>query len=493
MKIGKILILPALLLAGVALFFSCSNILEPQVYNSLTPQNFFNSEADFNHAVAAIYNAFITDWGTTDQGANQWYTSQYNADPKSYVIRGEILTDEVSTSFWADYTRYTWGPATLIDDAIYAKIRYVARATDTIEKIQQSDADVPENIKDRYVAETKALRGWLMYAIYDFFGPVNVKLDPETLYDTEITPRLSHEEYVAAIERDLTEAIPDLADKYNGDADNWGRISKGVAQMVLLRLYMHEKEWAKAEAVGKDIMQMGYYLLPNYADVFKNEQNDEVIYAVPADPSSPNWYMMEVLPPNFKSTSDGSIAHDPGWYVLYMPWEFYDKYEEGDLRAATTIFDAYINTGGALIERGSSRFTGAIPMKYTVLEDGQGQNFDQVVFRYAEVLLSVAEAINEQRGPGEAEQYVNEVRRRAGVSDVTGLSKDDMRDFLLDERGRELYLEGARREDLIRHGKLIEYAQARGVSAQSHHVLFPIPEDVIIQGGGIIEQNPGYY
>jgi hypothetical protein len=484
--------LVVLLWGGIALYVGCSDVLEPEVYDSLTPQNFFQSEADFNHAVSAIYNAFITDWGTTDQGAGTWYAALYNADPKSYLIRSEILTDELSSPFYVDFTRFTWGPATLQGDATYTKIRYVARATDVIDKMQKSDADVPSNIKNRYIAEAKTLRAWLMYILYDFFGPVNVKLDPETLYDTEITPRLPRDEYVAAIERDLTEAIPDLPDKYNGDAANWGRVSKGAARMILLRLYMHEKEWAKAEDVGNQIMQMGYTLLPDYADVFTIEQNDEVIYAIPSDPSSPNWYMMEVLPPNFQSTADGSIAHDPGWYVLYMPWEFYDKYEAGDLRAATTIFDTYTNTKGQKVVKGSSRFSGAIPMKYTALEPGQGQNFDQVVFRYAEVLLSVAEAINEQRGPGDAYQYVNQVRNRAGVSEVVGLSQDEMRDFLLDERGRELYSEGVRREDLIRHGKFIEYAQQRGTSAQPHNVLLPIPEDVILQGGGIIEQNPGY-
>lgn len=295
MRVKNIAIL-AVLFSAAPFHSGCSDLLEPQVYNSLTPQNFFQTEADFNHAVVAIYNAFITDWGTQDQGANQWYTSLYNADPKSYLTRGEILTDEMRSPFYLDFVQYSWGSATLQGDAIYAKIRYVARATDAIDKMQQSSADIPDNIRKRYIAETKALRAWLMYMLYDFFGLVNVKLDPATLYDTKITPRPPAAEYVASIEKDLAEAIPDLVDRHNNDPSNWGRMSKGAARMVLLRLYMHEKEWAQAEATANQIMQMGYSLLPDYADVFTNEANNEVIYAIPSDPSSPNWYLMEVLP-----------------------------------------------------------------------------------------------------------------------------------------------------------------------------------------------------
>ena len=488
MKSRQFFKLIALLWGGVVLYTSCSDILEPEVYDSLTPQNFFQSEADFNHAVSAIYNAFITDWGTTDQGAGQWYAALYNADPKSYLIRSEITTDELFTPWYPDFTQFTWGSATLQGDANYAKIRYVARATDVIDKIQKSDAKVPESVKKRYIAEAKTLRAWLMYMLYDLFGPVNVKLDPQTLYETEITPRLSKDEYVAAIEKDLTEAIPDLESKYNGDPANWGRVSKGAARTLLLKLYMHEKEWAKAEEAGTQIMQMGYTLLPNYADVFNIEMNNEIIYAIPSNPSSPNWYLMEVLPADFQSA--GNIQHTPGWHGLWIPWEFYDKYEPGDERL-TTIFASYTNSDGEVVGRGSG-LSGAIPMKYTSLVASPEQNYDQVVFRYADVLLLVAEAINEQRGPDDAYQYVNQVRNRAELADVSGLSQDEMRDFILDERGRELYSEGVRRQDLIRHGKFIEYAQQRGTSAQQRHVLFPIPEDVVLQGAGIIEQNPGY-
>ncbi len=73
------------------------------------------------------------------------------------------------------------------------------------------------------------------------------------------------------------------------------------------------------------------------------------------------------------------------------------------------------------------------------------------------------------------------------------MSQDEFRDAILDERGREFFGEGIRRMDLIRHGKFIEVANQAGISnAQAHHVLFPIPQSVIQEGGGIIEQNLGY-
>ena len=240
-------------LAG-GMLLGCSDLLEPEVYSELTPQTFFSSEADFNSAVIAIYNAFSTDWGNLDQGDGQWYAALYNHDRKTYWARSEITTDEYATGWDPTFTTFAWGPATFsgVEASDYMKIRYVARATDVIDKIQKSSANVPEHIKARYIAETKVLRAWLMYILYDFFGPVNVKLDPATLYSTEITPRPSKEEYVAAIERDLQEAITHLPDKYNNNPANWGRVRKGIARMLLQRLYLHEKHWAEAENVARE-------------------------------------------------------------------------------------------------------------------------------------------------------------------------------------------------------------------------------------------------
>jgi hypothetical protein len=154
-----------------------------------------------------------------------------------------------------------------------------------------------------------------------------------------------------------------------------------------------------------------------------------------------------------------------------MPWAFYNKYEAADKRKAT-IIASYVNSSGKTVDQ-STGLRGAIPVKYTgVLGDGPGYSFDVVVFRYAEVLLSLAEAINEQRGPADAYQYVNMVRERAGVSDFAGMTQSDFRSALIDESGRELYCEGSRRQTLVRQGILISNA--------------------ISQGNGVIKQNDGY-
>jgi hypothetical protein len=106
-----------------------------------------------------------------------------------------------------------------------------------------------------------------MYILYDLYGPVSVKLDPSKLTSNEVEPRLSKADYTAAMESDLQAAISGLPNKYNGTA-NWGRLSKGVARTILFKLYLHDKQWAKAQAVGKEIMTMGYALHPSYTDVF---------------------------------------------------------------------------------------------------------------------------------------------------------------------------------------------------------------------------------
>jgi starch-binding outer membrane protein, SusD/RagB family len=501
-KFRKVLV-SMTLIGTMSMISSCEEQLETVVNSQLTPDNFYQSESDANAALITLYVPFTTNWGNPDPGLpanDQWRAALYNADLKSYLLRSMLTTDELANDGTfvnaGPLTNFTWGSSTWTggNEPNYPKISYVAKATEVIEAIGNSES-VSDAIKKSYIAQAKVLRAWLMYVLYDFYGPVNVKVDFATLTETIPTPRLSDEQYVSQMVKDLTEAIPDLVDRYNGDAENWGRVSKGVARMVLLKIYMHTKQWEKAETVAKEIMTMGYSLLTGpmgYRDVFTKEGNNEIIYAVPVNDASPNFWLQEVLPGDFKS-AEGIPSRNVGWNEDYMPWAFFDTYESNDIRRNTTILDSYINQDDEEVNRGSG-MRGAIPVKYMEPAPTEpGQPHDVVVFRYADVLLLLAEAINEQRGPDEAYTYVNQVRARAGVGNFSGMSEDQFRTALLAERGRELFAEGVRRQDLIRNGSFISNALARGkTSASPHMTLFPIPNDVVLQGKGVIAQNPGY-
>ena len=183
-----------------------------------------------------------------------------------------------------------------------------------------------------------------------------------------------------------------------------------------------------------------------------------------------------------------------GWQVFCMRWEFYDTFADNDKRK-NTILCEYDTNDGVHKDRNNG-MTGAIPIKFT---DTQFANYGiqkaHPVLRYAEVLLSYAEAENELHGPTkEAIDAVKQVTDRAGVTiPASALAgTNEFREYLLAERGRELFCEGQRRQDLIRHGVYISRSRERGNNAQDYQVLFPIPQSVITEAGGIVEQNPEY-
>ena len=120
---------------------------------------------------------------------------------------------------------------------------------------------------------------------------------------------------------------------------------------------------------------------------------------------------------------------------------------------------------------------------------------DFPLLRYADILLSRAEALNETNGPNqESIDLINQVRTVAGLGSLSIAdfsSKDSLRDQILRERGWEFHTEALRRQDLIRHGKFIQWAKDRGKAASDYMALFPIPQTEI-DANENIRQNTGY-
>lgn len=207
-----------------------------------------------------------------------------------------------------------------------------------------------------------------------------------------------------------------------------------------------------------------------------------------------NNYMAHAFPPSYpvQSNWDNFGAQ----FRTYTA--FYDTFEAKDKRLGCFVTH-YINTSGVeveLLREGDKALDNARSFKYVPDPNAVGEchGNDLVLIRYADILLCRAEALNELDGPNkENVGLINQVRKRAGATelDADDFTKETLRDFILAERAREFFSEGLRREDLIRHGKFISSAVARGKNAKDYHVLYPIPLSQIQTNPNLV-QNPGY-
>lgn len=144
-----------------------------------------------------------------------------------------------------------------------------------------------------------------------------------------------------------------------------------------------------------------------------------------------------------------------------------------------------------LIETGSNlEVTGIRIYKYPVdwANTGSGTwNNDYVYFRLADVMLMKAEAQLRTNAGAAALTIVNAIRANRGATPLASLTLDN----LLDERGRELYSENWRRQDLIRFGKFLAPKQLKADVSDPKYLLFPIPNQQVAANPNLT-QNPGY-
>lgn len=197
----------------------------------------------------------------------------------------------------------------------------------------------------------------------------------------------------------------------------------------------------------------------------------------------------------------GARGISSGWGGLSLTGTFTSKFEDNDARAMFYTGDGleqYID----FLRGPNGESNGYKSLKYTnVNHDGssaQAQGFvdtDFPVFRSADAYLMYAEcAARGKADKTKGQKYLNDVRHRAGVGDLE-LNLNN----IIDERGRELYLEGVRRQDLIRFGLftsadyLWEFKGGvqDGQGVDSHFNLFPLTSGDV-NANGNLTQNPGY-
>lgn len=474
---------------------SCEKSLEEKTYDQFSQSSFFQSAADAESAVTAMYAGML---------AAGIYGGGWGAANEGWVAQSSFTSDELICSWGWD----GWPKLNMLNfsedfsqllNHYNALMPVVSEITIDIDKITAMTG-IDDNLKNRYAAELKALRAHYSWMLYNFYGPVPIRIDPKEAANpnAQPIPRPTADWMVAQIISDYTDAAAVLPTAADLPGSDYGRFTKDVCEMGLLKLYMHEKRWGEAITAGHAIQQLGHSLQPNYADVFSyaNKGNSqEIILAVPCrtDAANTNLWLAMCMPGNYVDPGGLTITQ---WGGYKMPWKTYNKFDPDDKRLAR-LLEKWPSNGGTTFDARVNNYIGAIPMKYgpdpNAISEQQGT--DIVVWRYADVLLLLAEAINEAQGPvQEAYDLVKQVRVRAGLAEwPAGLTKDQFRDKLMDERLFELWCEGSRREDLIRWGKYIQRAIDDGSTfAKPAFVLYPLPRKVISETNGVVEQNAGY-
>jgi hypothetical protein len=424
----------------------------------VAPENFFRNEGDAIAAVNAAYAAFVntpSPLSTSDYvGRNLWMVVEYPTEvitSRLSAANERSLLDNYHAQFGSNhlYLQTIW-------QAAYAGIN---RCNAVIDRVPAIDMNATR--RDQIVGEAKFLRALHYYWLAGLFGGLPLKLTETTSISEEPLPRSSATETWNQIAKDLTDAAAVLPVSW-GSSD-WGRATRGAALTLLGKAYLQSAAMVpelsgnnqKAMDAFRTVLTLGYTLDPNYASLFdgSNERSKEVVFSfqhVRVDNLGgrlSEWFAPRVEPTIYPPTAQNQFQGER---------PFFDSYDPADQRKAGTWLLSFVNTKGVTITWGwisspnittSSQYgsTGPAPRKYLDLaapDDGMSEP-DYMMFRYADVLLSLAEASNEVSGPTvEAYGYVDQVRARAGLGQLTrGLSKQDFKNALFLERRFELAME----------------------------------------------------
>ncbi|WP_186755563.1 RagB/SusD family nutrient uptake outer membrane protein [Echinicola salinicaeni] len=484
------------ILALVLLFSttSCLDFLEEKVYTQYDPDSFLKDPSGVDALLTGAYNRSRI---IAYDHRNYTYLLNEFCTDVSFETGGGL--ERVA----APFIQFNWPINNNILNGQWNKMYSAIASANTVLIVANGLTDLPETELNAIKGEARFIRASAYYYLYNMFGPTPIIEIPEGASPDEIeeigqsTPRATKEEFFDYVISDLTFASENLPT----EETLIGRATKGAALGYLMKFYLNDKNWELAASTAQQIMDLNYYsLYDDYEKLFSvdGEANREYIFRAPCLPQGgyQNNYMAHAFPPGYPVLS--SWANYGAQFRTYTA--FYKTFEEQDLRRNLFV-TAYTNTSGNMVElvedENGNPLDNVRSFKYWPDPDGVGESHgnDIVYIRYADVLLSRAESLNELNGPNtESIDLINEVRRRANVSEISLAdypSTEALRDFILEERGREFYSEGLRREDLIRHGKFISGAVSRGYNAEAHQVLYPIPLQQIDTNPNL-EQNPGY-
>jgi hypothetical protein len=469
---------------ALTLASSCSND-----FISLLPRStvsvdvMYKNDKDFADAMIGVYNSI---------------QAQYQNFNVFGDIRGDDSEEQIfknNSQAASDLFTITSSDA-LVGNAWRNYYQAIFRANTILEKLAPMDTAAVPN-KARYEAEARFLRALCYFDLVRIFGGVPAITTTLTIEESYKVPRETVENvYSRIIIPDLT-AAEALPTSWGGS--EVGKPTGGAAKALLGRVYLTIKDYPKAEAKLMEVTGMGYDLLPDYNDLFdysRDEHHSEYIFDIEYESGMGEGSNFTTsFFPNFSDMNTYYGIVGAGQEHNNPTAELIALFEENDLRKRVSVgvtggFWDDENVFHALPTSTNQTYTMKYFTNQSVINDS---NANWKVIRYGDVLLMLAEALNENNKTAQAVPWINEIRSRAGVSTYpVAISQSDMRAAIEKERRLELSFEGVRWFDLVRTGKAYDALKDEGMT--QHMTLFPIPlsQVQLINDPAILSQNPGY-
>ncbi len=482
--------------AGLVLLGGCKkSFLDKAPLDTVNTANFYKTAEDAVNAVNAAYQPLqrpklynLRVWATDIMAGNS-------------VVGAGGGTDGIETQDQANFVTSTDNAGVL--DLYRGPAPGILQCNIVLQKVP--DINMDAQLKNRVLGEAKFLRALYYFTLVRLFGDIPLITKPQVVGDDLKLKRSSKAEVYNLIVQDLTEAIGLLPPGSSYSSTDLGRASKGAATGLLAKVYLTLNEYQKTIDLCKQVTALGYDLNANYGDNFSATKKNtiESLFEVQYSGAVTYGFFDDFNQASWVSTFTGPrnadfVAGSYGWDQPTQ--EFVNAYESGDKRKDLTV----LYQGGPAFDgksySSSYSTTGYNLRKFLVSKsispDYNTSPADFPVLRYADVLLMQAEALNELNQTAAAEPFLNRVRNRAGLGNITsGLSVDGFRNAVLHERRMELAFEGQRWFDLIRvnNGKYgLDFLHSIGkVNASTKHLLYPIPQSEI-DANPNLTQNPGY-
>jgi hypothetical protein len=453
---------------------------------SIVTANFYKTQSDAIEAVTAVYSSLTYESGDlTLYGGVIPYLTDLTSD---YLrVGAQASSPHTRTlgtdSYDADNQRIAlgWGE-------IYRGIDRANLAVDNIPSV----VAISDALKARLVNEAKFVRALLYFDAVRLWGPVPLVLHEASSLDNSqlYVGRTSVDSVYIQIINDLTSAT-NLPASYSG-ADI-GRATSGAANALLAKVYLTRGDWTNAIKYARIVENSGYALVTNYYDLYDplKKNGIEHIFSAQFEMTQGAGGMASGLTVEHCYWSSGFTNSTDPVIIISDTTQFYNIYSNSDQRKkvsyAKNMYDPLTGTAFKFILPRSRKYIDTT-IVLTAASSMGNNNFN--IIRYSDILLTLAEAINEQTGPNqEALEAINEVRRRAYQYDISTvgspvdlpstISQEQFRDSLRLERYKEFTQEGQRWFDLVRWKVLVQSIKKAPAiykgAISTRNYLFPIP------------------